>query len=636
MLEQDKITQEQYDTAIAEVDAGLAFKEGTITSNNSLTQNEEAAVKQIAKQYASEHDLTYDMALQKIQSGGYKIYITEDKSLQDIVDDAYTNNTDWIKTKTVTRKNSDGTSEKVTVQLQSAMVVIDHKTGYVVAARGVLGEKTPWGTNRVTSAGHQPGSSIKPLAVISPSLQEGLITAGTVVDDTPVSYGSYSPHNDKAGYYGLMNIRYILRVSRNIPEVKMMRKLTPAKSIEYLKSYGISTLSGNEGLSLALGAVDGGVSPLEMAGAYATIANNGVYIEPTFYIKVEDQNGNVIMEAEQETHRVLSEQNAWLVQSLLTEPTGTGLTGSDGATGTRARVTGMQTCGKTGTTNDTTATWFCGFTPYYSAAMYFGFDEPQDGGSGVPGSGTVASRWGTIMNKIHKGLDSASFTRPSGIVTASICKDSGLLATAECEQDQRGSRVYTEYYAKGTAPTQSCTTHVKVKICKETGKVANEYCKDVEEKVFITRPNSDTDTSWQQAADAEYMAPTENCDTHNATQDTEKPVITLKDVTKDTIEIKINDKFTIPTATATDNIDGDITKNITTQIKMNGTVVEKIDTSKVGTYTITYTVEDAAKNTATKTITLKVLGNEETSTTNTVETNTVTEEPIDNSATNIQ
>jgi penicillin-binding protein 1A len=370
-----------------------------------------------------------------------------------------------------------------------------------------------------------------------------------------------------------------------------------------------------------------------MAGAYATIANGGVYIEPTFYIKVEDQNGNVIMKAEQETHRVLSEQNAWIVQSLLTEPTGTGLTGSDGATGTRARVTGMQTCGKTGTTNDTTATWFCGFTPYYSAAMYFGFDEPQDGGSKVPGSSTVASRWGTIMNKIHKGLSSSSFTKPSGIVTASICKDSGLLATSECEQDQRGSRVYTEYYAKGTTPTHSCTTHVTVKICKETGKIANEYCKEVEDKVFITRPNSDTDTSWQQAADAEYMAPTENCDVHNSSQDTEKPVITIKDVTKDTIEIKVNDKFSIPTATATDNIDGDISKNITTQIKKDGEVVEKIDTSKAGTYTITYTVEDAAKNTATKTITLKITDSDD-KTTNTVTTNTVTNTVTSNTVSN--
>lgn len=625
MKEQGKIEKEQYDAAIAEVDAGLGFKEGHITSNNSLTQNEEEAVKQVIAQYAKEHDLKKDIAEQQIKSGGYKIYITENKDYQAILDDAYTNSKDWVRTRTVTRKDENGNNTKVTVQLQSGMAVIDHKTGYVVASRGVIGEKTPWGNNRATSATHQPGSSIKPIAIIAPSIQEGLITTGSVVDDTPVSYGKYTPKNDTRNFYGLMNIRYILRVSRNVPEVKMIQKLTPAKAIDYLRKLGITTLSGNEGLSLGLGSIDHGASPLEMAGAYATIANNGVYIEPTFYTKVEDGNGNIIMEKKQETHRVFSEQNAWLIQSLLTEPTGTGLTGASGATGTRARVSGMQTCGKTGTTNSSTATWFCGFTPYYTAAMFFGFDNPTDGNSSVvPGSGTVSGRWRSIMNKIHKGLASASFKKPNGLVTARICMDSGLLATENCEHDPRGSRVYSEYYVKGTAPSGTCTTHVKVKVCKETGKLANEFCKDTEERVFITRPNSESDTSWHSAADAVHMAPTANCDTHTKKADTEKPVITVKDV-KDTIEVKQDAKFTMPEVSAKDNVDGDISKNIKTEIKKDGKVVDKIDTSKKGTYTITYTVEDSSKNVATKTITVKVVDKNNNPTGgNTTSTNTLT------------
>lgn len=608
MLEQGKINKEEHDAAVAEVDGGLAFKEGNITSYNTLTQNEEAAVNQVAREYAKEYDLEFEVAKQKIQSSGYKIYITENKDIQAIVDDAYENSKDWIKTKNVTVKDNEGNNTKKTVQIQSGMAIIDHKTGYVVAIRGVLGEKTPWGTNRAIEAGHQPGSSIKPIAVIAPSIQEGIITAATAVDDSPVRYGSYAPRNSGGGFTGLMNIRSILRVSRNIPEVKMMQKLTPAKSMEYLKSFGVSTISkGDEGLALALGGVGKGISPLEMAGAYSTIANDGVYIEPTFYIKVEDQNGKVIMEKKQETHRVLSEQNAWLVKSLLTEPTGTGLTGAEGATGTRARVTGMQTCGKTGTTDDSTYTWFCGFTPYYSASMYFGYDDANISKNSAPGSGTVASRWGIIMNKIHKGLDSASFSKPNGIGTARVCRDSGMLATAECEADPRGSRAYGEYFAKGTAPSKTCTTHVKLKICKETGKLANEFCKDTEEKVFITRPNSTEDLSWQKAADAQYMAPTENCDKHNASPDTEKPVIKVD--CKDTIEININSTFTMPKVTAQDNVDGDISDKIKTEIKKDGKTEDKIDTSKSGTYTITYTVEDSSKNVTTKTITVKVINN---------------------------
>lgn len=611
MKDQGKIDKEQYDQAIQEVDAGLAFKEGNITSNNSLTQNEEAAVKQVINQYAEEHDLEYDIAEKQIKSGGYKIYITENKDIQNILDKEYTENTSWITT-TKSKNKKDENGNKITVQMQSGMAIIDHKTGYVVASRGVLGEKTAWGTDRSTSAGMQPGSSIKPIAVIAPSLQEGLITPGTVVDDTPVSFGSYKPHNDDWTYKGLYNIRSILRESRNIPEVKMMRTLGPAKSIEYLKSFGISTVdeSKDAGLALALGGVSNGISPLEMAAAYATLANDGVYIEPTFYIKVEDSKGNIVLEKKQETHRVISEQNAYLVQSLLTEPTGTGLTGSSGATGTGARVSGQQTCGKTGTADDTKITWFCGFTPYYSGAMYFAYDEKD---AKAPGSGAVARRWGGIMNKVHKGLESAKFDKPGNIVSAAVCKESGLLPTENC-----AGHTYTEMFVKGTVPSKTCSTHVKVKVCKETGKIANEFCKDVEEKVFITRENRDKDTSWQSAADAGLMAPTENCDKHTKAQDTEKPVITLKG--NETVTVKLKEEYKDQGATATDKVDGELTSKIKIEIKKDGKVVQKIDTTKVGTYTITYTVSDAAGNTATKTRTVKVIDKATDTNTNTTTT----------------
>ena len=612
MKDQGKIEKEQYDQAIAEVDAGLAFKEGNVTSNNSLTQNEEAAVRQVINQYAEEHDLEYEIAKKQIQSGGYKIYITENKDIQNILDKEYTENTSWITT-TKSKNKKDENGNRITVQMQSGMAIIDHKTGYVVASRGVLGEKTAWGTDRATSAGMQPGSSIKPIAVIAPSLQEGLITPATVVDDTPASFGSYKPHNDDRTYKGLYNIRSILRESRNIPEVKMMKTLGPSKSIEYLRAFGISTIDEKKdaGLALALGGVSNGISPLEMAAAYAALANDGVYIEPTFYIKVEDSKGNIVIEKKQEKHRVISEQNAYIVQSLLTEPTGTGISGTAGATATGARVNGMQTCGKTGTADDTKITWFCGFTPYYSGAMYFAYDEKD---AKAPGSGTVARRWGGIMNKVHNGLESARFDKPSNIVSATVCKYSGLLPTENC-----AGHTYTEMFVKGTVPSKTCSTHVKLKICKETGKIANEFCKDVEEKVFITRENIDKDTSWQSAADASLMAPTENCDKHTKAQDTEKPVITLKG--EATVTVKLKSEYKDAGATASDKVDGDLTSKIKIEIKKDGKIVEKIDTTKVGTYTITYSVTDAAGNTATKTRTVKIV--EQNTNTNT-NTNTIT------------
>lgn len=598
MIEQGKINKEQYDQAIKEVDEGLAFKEGSITNNNSLTQNEEEAVKQVAREYAKETGLDYKVALNKIKGGGYKIYITEDKEIQNRLEEEYK------KDKYIGKGNKkDKDGNLINEQTQSSMTIIDPKTGYVVGCIGVLGEKTAYGLNRATSdkSTHSPGSSIKPIASIAPSLEERVITAASVLDDTPKSWGGYTPHNADWTYKGLLNIRKMIEVSANVPEVKLIQKLTPSKSIEYLKKFGLSYIDDEKdnGLALVLGGMTYGTNSLEMAGAYATIANGGEYIQPTFYTKVEDGEGKVILEATQEKRRVISEQNAYILQSILKEP----VYGASG-TGTKARIPGQEVRGKTGSTDNFSDRWFCGFTPYYAAATWFGYDETEVT-SMTRGTNRALSIWQAVMKDIHKGLDSKGFTKPSGIVSATVCKDSGLLATDLCSQDPRGSRAYSEMFVRGTTPSKTCDCHVKLKICKETGKIANEFCKDAEEKVFITRPNSEKDTSWQKAADAQYMAPTETCDKHTKPSDTEKPVITVE--SKDTIEVKLNAKFTAPKATAKDNVDGDISKNIKTEIKKDGKVVKEIDTSKVGTYTITYTVTDTAKNTATKTITVKVV-----------------------------
>lgn len=208
-----------------------------------------------------------------------------------------------------------------------------------------------------------------------------------------------------------MNIRWILRVSRNIPEVKMMKDLTVKKSLQYLEKFGLDTSKEqNDGLALALGGMSYGPTVLQMAAAYATIANYGEYIEPTFYIRVEDSNGNEIMGDHQEKRRVLSEQNAWILQSLLKEPTGTGLTGASGATGTGAKVSKQDTAGKTGTTNESKAVWFCGFTPHYAAAVWMGYDVESDGNAGR--SGQAARLWGAVMNRVHSGLEAATFKQP--------------------------------------------------------------------------------------------------------------------------------------------------------------------------------------------------------------------------------
>ena len=580
MLELNNITKEEYDAAIAEVDAGLNFQQGVIADKSSYSYHTEATINQILNQLVEEKGMDRAYAETYLYGGGFTIYSTQDSSVQSIVEDEH-NDSSYIK---MSSKNEGETTE-------AATVIIDQSNGQVLAVVGGLGEKTPGGLNRAVNSVKQTGSSMKPIAVIAPSLEAGVINAGTVVDDVPIpSFGNHYK-NYYAGYKGLSNIRYMLKISQNTTEAQLLQKLTPIRSIGFLRELGITSLvtaeensaQNDENLSLALGGVTHGVSPLEMAAAYATIANDGVYIAPTFYTKIEDKYGKVVLEPKQETHRVLSEENAFIMQSLLTEPI------TAGGTGTGAAISGMQVCGKTGTTNDDYDGWFCGFTPYYTGATWYGFDYNEK-----VTSSTATRIWAGIMKPLHDNLPNASFEQPAGITTASICKDSGLLATDLCEQDPRGSRVYTEYFVKGTVPSKSCTCHVIAEVDAETGLLATEFCPDKENRVFITRPDSDSNRAWQSAADAGYMLPEENCDVHTS-RDTVGPVITLKGNAE--ITLKLNEKYNEQGATANDNVDGDVSSSI----KIDG----KVDTSKEGTYTITYTVEDRSKNKSS--ITRKVI-----------------------------
>lgn len=615
MLELGEITEEEYNDAIAQVDAGFNFKQGTV-SQTSYSYHTEAAINQIINQLVEEKGMDKEYAKTYLYSGGFTIYTTQDTAIQNIVEQEHLKST-YIKN---SQKNKGETT-------QAATVIIDQKTGYVVGTAGGLGEKTAFGLNRATQTTRQTGSSMKPLAVIAPSLELGLINAGTVVDDVPMTFGNYKPKNYYSGYKGLSNIRYMIKISQNITEVQLLQKLTPQKSIEFMKKMGISSFvmasenaeTNDEGLGIALGGLTNGVSPLEMAAAYATIANDGVYIEPTFYTKVVDSDGKTILECNQETQRVLSEGNAYIMKSILKEPI------ESGGTGTAAAISGMDVSGKTGTTNDDADGWFCGFTPYYTGATWYGFDKDKE----AVKSSTSTTIWAGIMKNIHKNLEGKRYEKPSSIVTASICKDSGLLATELCAEDQRGSRVYTEYFVKGTVPTKTCTTHVKAEICEETGKITTEHCEKKVEKVFITRPNSDTNKSWQSAEDAKYMLPTETCDIHTeAAKDEEKPVITLNG--KETITLKVGETYKEEGAKATDNKDGDLTD----KIKIEGTV----DTKKEGTYTIKYTVTDSSGNVTTVTRTVKVVEktntNNTNNTTNTTENNTTNNNPSGNNITN--
>ena len=227
-----------------------------------------------------------------------------------------------------------------------------------------------------------------------------------------------------------------------------MVELTPQKSLEYLQNMGITSLDPvtDNVLSLALGGMTSGVSPLEMASAYGTIANDGVYITPTFYASVTDSDGNIVLKPKQETRQVISTQNAYIMKTIIQEPV------KSGGTAIYCAISGMDVAAKTGTTDNDYDRWLCGFTPYYSAATWYGYDNSET----VYYNGNPAGQiWDEVMTDIHKDLPSATFVRPEGIVEKTVCKTTGCLASRNC------TNTYIEIFTEDNLPEQ-CTNHRKV------------------------------------------------------------------------------------------------------------------------------------------------------------------------------
>lgn len=496
------ITEEEYNTAIEELNNGLAFNKGTITQVI-YSYHTDAAIAQVKRDLKEKHpDWTDEYLDYYVKSGGLTIYTTQNTDIQKIMEEEVQKDK-YIE---YSKKNTDDNGNPVTAQ--TAMVLIDHKTGYVLATVGGIGEKTTaFGLNRATQSKRQPGSSMKPIAVLCPGIDNGIITAATVYDDIPYSTGKYANSKNWGNQYqGLTTVRYNIAQSKNIPMLKAINDVGIERSAEYLKTVGIEVTEAQKNMTLALGASE--ASPLQMAAAYAAIANDGVYIEPTFYTKVVDSDGNVILQAEQETRTVISPGTAYIIKEILTEVVRSGA-------GSYAAISGISVGVKTGTSNDDADRWFCGFTPYYTAATWYGYDEDRETvRTSVNPSGKI---WDGVMEVIHQGLASAKFsdTRPNTVTTATICKASGKLATDACKNDPRGNQVYTEYFIKGTVPKEQCTCHVLIDVCADTGLLAGDYCTNRQTLSFITRPENETG-NWQRATDAKYMLPTEYCNVHLA------------------------------------------------------------------------------------------------------------------------
>ena len=464
MQELGFINSDEYNSAVAEVDAGLKFSKGDVSTSSNYSYHTDAVLDQVINQVMEERGISRQLAENYVYSSGLTIYSTVDTNIQTRLEEEYKKDK-YIKN----GRDKDKNGNLVNEHTQSGMAVIDYKTGYVVGVAGGLGDKSASGWNRATQMKKQTGSSIKMIADVVPGLEEGVITPATVYWDEKTDFGGgYTPKNDGNKYKNEgsnnepMNIREFIKLSRNIPAVKIMRELTPTKSIEYLKGMGLSSLDEqDENLALAIGGMTHGASPLEMASAYGTIANNGVYITPTFYTKVVDSSGNTVLTPNQEEKRVFSEQTAYLAKQIGMEPT------KSGGTASYCAMSGMDVVAKTGTTDNSYDRWLCGFTPYYAAATWFGFDNNEEvrGFSQNP-AGQI---WDAVMTDIHKDLEGERFEQPSGIVTQTVCRTTGCLATTGCTD------TYEEIFASNNLP-EKCQGHGSQRICSESGKVATEYC----------------------------------------------------------------------------------------------------------------------------------------------------------------
>ena len=459
MLELGSISQEEHDSAVAEVDNGLAFSKGDVSTSSNYSYHTDAVIDQVVNQVMEERGVSRQIAENYVYSSGLTIYSTVNNDIQARIEEEYKKDK-YI----ISGRQKDQNGNLINEHSQSGMAIVDYKTGYVVAVAGGLGEKEGSGWNRATQMKKQTGSSIKMVADVAPGLEEGVITPATRYMDEKTDFGNnYIPKNDDKYDNEDMDIRYFIKRSKNIPAVKIMKELTPKKAIEYLKKMGLESLDEEEDqvLALAIGGMTHGASPLEMASAYGTLANDGVYITPTFYTKVVDSSGNTVLTPKQEETRVFSEQTAYLAKQIGMEPV------KSGGTATYCAISGMDVVAKTGTTDNSNDRWLCGFTPYYAAATWYGYDNNEE----VKWNGTNPAGliWDAVMTDIHKDLAGARFERPSGIVEETICRATGGLATTGCTD------TYTEIFDSNHLP-EKCQGHGSQRICSESGKVATDYC----------------------------------------------------------------------------------------------------------------------------------------------------------------
>lgn len=514
MLEQDYISQKQYDEALADdVYARIQTTNTASQADNTYSYFVDALAQQVIQDLKDQLGYTDTQAYNAVYSGGLSIYSTQNQTMQQICDEEANDDSNYPGLKeygldyalTVTRadgstenygsnniknyvketygkdqgllyssedaaramveewkatiaREGDTYDERITItpQPQSSITIMDQKTGQVKAMVGGRGEKaSSLGLNRAYQGSkRQPGSTFKILAAYAPALDSCDKTLATTIDDEPYTLKSGQVlRNANKQYGGTTTLREGIKRSINVVAVKLSDEITQELGYEYCQKFGISTLVKNKTINgkvfddstsqtLALGGITEGVYNYEMCAAYATIANGGEYNKPTLYSKVVDHDGNVLLDGTGESHTVIKDSTAYLLTSAMEDVVNSG-------TGTACQLPNMPVAGKTGTSTSNKDLWFCGFTPYYTCAVWGGYDDNKE----CDYDTSFCFRlWKGIMSRIHENLEEKDFKVPSSVERKSICTITGKLAGSGCPS-------ITEYFAKDTLPTETCSGH---------------------------------------------------------------------------------------------------------------------------------------------------------------------------------
>lgn len=514
----------------------------------------DALYDQVLKDIKEEFNYNSEEAISLLINSGLVVHSTVDPKVQSIMDENFKNDklfpSQSSAAKNASKALSEEKGEEIEYKPEGAMVVIDNKTGNVSGIVGGRDKKTSRSLNRALQS-FQPGSSTKPLTVYAPGIDAKKITLASTYDDVPIVASipgskNWKPRNSGGGNRGMTTVRKGLTSSLNIIAAQALFDVGVETSMEYGERFGLNMKDATPA-ALALGGYAEGQTPLAMASAFSSFPSGGIRTEPTFYTKIEDSKGNVILEKKTEKTQVISPQTAYLITDVLKDVVRIGTT--------NISVPKTDVAGKTGTTDSQMHAWFVGYTPQYTAAVWYGYDQNKlvvNGktyklniniyGGSKPGP---ASMWERVMRDIHKDLGSQKFPgNPGGLVSAHVDSISGLLPTELSARDPRGSTVISELFINGTVPTEEDNYHVELEVDISTNKIANEFCPPelVQSKVFILKPEDRfpgsvraSNPNFVPKSEAGVIAPSEDdiCDKHGPTSLNELEIT----ASKNTIQI---------------------------------------------------------------------------------------------------